>query len=220
MPRAFAATALLVLSLPASAGGLAGISAGELLRPGELRAIPGSGALLSAALREEGEPGEAELVLSLDGGETFALRVSPEGRASSEDLLFRVPNLPASRAVLGLRVGRDGEEEAVVAVSALFEIPFSLAGPPEALGRVREESATREAGGRAGSRLPIAGIAGRAPGLSPGGEPAEAEDDADPGIDSSPPESRSFLEPSSPPHPEPGGGPEAAPLSASLPKRE
>jgi hypothetical protein len=65
---------------------------------------------------------ERELVLSLDGGRTFPVRltgeIEPDDRAAS----WRVPALPTEHAVLALREGGGGLEEEIVAVSAQFVI--------------------------------------------------------------------------------------------------
>lgn len=93
------------------------------------------------------EPGEeAEIVLSLDGGKTFALRVSREVDPAGDvdAFLFTVPNLLSPRAVLGLRTGRDAEDERVVAVSEPFVVVAKASTPLEPLRTVRGEPATRE----------------------------------------------------------------------------
>jgi hypothetical protein len=135
--------ALLVgCALPATATSLSGIRAGETLRVGERRVI-GVGLQDSLGARAN----EAELVLSLDGGRTFALRVSPEFDSSGNvsGLVFTVPNLLSPRAVLGLRAGRNGEGECLVAVSEHFVVVASPSAPLEPLRTVRGELATREA---------------------------------------------------------------------------
>jgi hypothetical protein len=65
---------------------------------------------------------EMELVLSLDGGRTFPHCVSRDLPPGSSRAVWTAPDLPSSRAVLGVRTGGRGREERVVAVSAPFEI--------------------------------------------------------------------------------------------------
>lgn len=54
---------------------------------------------------------EAELVLSLDGGSVFAIRVSRELSACQERLRWTVPALPTEKGRLALRRGVEGREE-------------------------------------------------------------------------------------------------------------
>jgi hypothetical protein len=53
---------------------------------------------------------ECELLLSLDGGREFSVRLTPQLGRTTRELSWRVPNLPALRARLRLRVGIDGQE--------------------------------------------------------------------------------------------------------------
>lgn len=136
---------------PAALAALFLISAGgSAAAPLELRGIP-AGATVSGGARvaiswSEPFPGtEAELLLSLDGGESFPLRVTPESAPDLGSLAFRVPNLPASRAVLALRTGEAGDEETIGAVSAVFSIAADPGAPAEPVVRRAGELATREA---------------------------------------------------------------------------
>src|SRR5512141_149200 len=84
---------------------------------------------------------EAELMLSLDGGRTFPVRVTAEHSPGARSAAFRVPNLACRQAVLALRTG-DGEgEETIRAVSAEFTIEADAAAPAEPLVRVGDELA-------------------------------------------------------------------------------
>ncbi len=116
---------------------------------------------------------EAELVLSLDGGRTFALRVSPEAdsREDAGGFVFTVPNLPSPNAVLGLRAGRKGEGERLVAVSELFVLLGSPSAPLEPLRKVRGELATLEAAAEGREEAP-------GPGFGPAGSSLEAATEA------------------------------------------
>lgn len=88
-------------------------------RPGEaFRA--GSATTLAFDVNEEIE--EMEVLLSLDGGRTFPLRVTREMSGGTHQLNWRVPNLPTTRARLALRVGTEDEGEVIRDVSAEFTI--------------------------------------------------------------------------------------------------
>ena len=104
---------------------------------------------------------EMELVLSLDGGRTFPLRVTGELPRGTTRVAWRVPAMRSSQARLALRAGKGEEEpeaEAIRATSDVFEI---LPGdsPSEEVLPLRGEWRTREAvelpqrGGPASSTL-------------------------------------------------------------------
>jgi hypothetical protein len=100
---------------------------------------------------------EAELLLSLDGGHSFPLRVSREVFPESGRAVWRVPSLPSTHARLALRTGRRGEDESesVVLVGAEFEIAVTQRGGAEELFRRPGEWATREAARDAGAAPPV-----------------------------------------------------------------
>lgn len=100
---------------------------------------------------------EAELLLSLDGGHSFPLRVSREVFPESGRAVWRVPSLPSSHARLALRTGRRGEDESesVVFVGAEFEIAVTQCGAAEELFRGRDEWATRDAARDAAAAPPV-----------------------------------------------------------------
>jgi hypothetical protein len=82
-------------------------------------------------LRWQGIPGEIdemELLLSLDGGCTYPVRVTPELEGHSLTFRWSVPDLPTGSAQLLLRVG-DGEGERLGARSRTFRI-LHVAGAP------------------------------------------------------------------------------------------
>jgi hypothetical protein len=54
---------------------------------------------------------EVELLLSVDGGTTFPIRITAEMPSCSSAFRWRVPAVASSRARLALRVGRRGQEE-------------------------------------------------------------------------------------------------------------
>lgn len=122
-----------------------------------------SGATLEARWAlSPGDPSvgdEAELLLSLDGGRSFPLRVSREVLPESGRAVWRVPFLPSSHARLALRTGEDGEDESesVVLVGAEFEIELTQRAAAEELFRGRGEWATRAAARDAGAAPPVSG---------------------------------------------------------------
>jgi hypothetical protein len=67
---------------------------------------------------------EMELVLSLDGGRTFPIRVTRDLSPATRALSWSVPALPSSRARLALRVGDFGEpaDEEILLLSEEFAI--------------------------------------------------------------------------------------------------
>jgi hypothetical protein len=73
---------------------------------------------------------EAELLLSLDGGRHFAIRVSGEVDPRDGRVQFRVPNLPAESALLRLRYGNAAEEH-LSAPGAPFRIEADASRPFE-----------------------------------------------------------------------------------------
>ncbi len=116
-------------------------------------------------LLDPSSPGaqERELVLSLDGGRTFPLRltatIGPDDRSAS----WRVPALPAEHAVLALREGGDGLEEEIVATGNEFNIVPEPGVPAEELSYRDGEWKTREAdGGRHDLPSPSLGDGGTA----------------------------------------------------------
>ena len=88
-----------------------------------------------------------ELVLSLDGGATFPIRVTGELSTDARALTWRVPALPTDRAVLALRAGDDGDDESetILAQSEPFAIAADLEAGPERLYAVAHEWRTRDA---------------------------------------------------------------------------
>ncbi len=85
-----------------------------------------------------GDADELEILLSLDDGEHYPIRVSPELEAEEGVWRWRVPNLPAERARLRLRVGNGRGRERWLEPGEAFRI----VGSP---GRAAEASVVREA---------------------------------------------------------------------------
>lgn len=94
---------------------------------------------------------EMELVLSLDDGKTFPLRVTRELSPLEGFLLWRVPRLPSTHARLALRTGSGErkETETIRIVGGEFTILAGTGNSLEELQRVRGEWRTREAAGGA-----------------------------------------------------------------------
>ena len=145
--RATGVAALLVVwlvpvSAAAAAGAFVASPAGSRARPGEL--VPVSWTLDDA---EMGGRDEMELVLSLDDGATFPIRVVARLGAADGGIRWRVPALPTERARLALRAGRDAESdtELLVAVSESFAIAASQFDAPEEIFAVADEWRTRDA---------------------------------------------------------------------------
>jgi hypothetical protein len=90
---------------------------------------------------------EWELVLSLDGGRSFPVRVTANLDPATRRVLWRVPALPTDQARLAVRTGSDGEpsEEVPRLIGPSFVIAASVRAPVEELFAVRSEWRTREA---------------------------------------------------------------------------
>ena len=108
--------------------GIAAAGAVSALAQPVVFSAPSAGAEVRAGdeivVRWAGVPADArevELLLSVDGGRSFALRLTEEIDARSSEVRLRVPNLTTDRATLALRVGTDGRET-VSALSAVFSI--------------------------------------------------------------------------------------------------
>ncbi len=92
------------------------------------------------------EVGEMELVLSLDGGRSFDVRVSGEIEPDVGRIDWRVPSLPARHARLALRTGNGTRDsEAIRIVSAEFEILRDSDTAEEPFLRIDGEWRTRDA---------------------------------------------------------------------------
>lgn len=124
-----------VVAAVAIGGGEAGASPGRsgaiLLPEGGERLIPGR----TVDLRWAALPhcvDEFEVLLSLDGGRHYPVRLTPQLDPSLGGLAWTVPNLPTDRARLRLRWGCDGVEiegppSAAFAISARDGLPMQPA---------------------------------------------------------------------------------------------
>jgi hypothetical protein len=86
---------------------------------------------------------ELEILLSIDGGRHFPLRISPELDARAGRYVWRVPNLSSAEARLRLRYHRGGRE-IDGAASAPFTLVASAEAGPAGRGVTEFESDQRE----------------------------------------------------------------------------
>ena len=89
---------------------------------------------------------EMELVLSLDGGVTYPLRLTGELDPRTRNVGWRVPALPTKKAVLALRAGDEEGGEQIILRSAVFTIQDDPSAPLEDIRFAHGEWRTREAG--------------------------------------------------------------------------
>ena len=117
--RAFAL--FLLMAVPAGAAAIASPRPAASVASSSLSAIrfsqPAEGSSLlegeTIQIRWSGVPADAEemeLLLSVDGGKNFSLRLTDELKSGSGSFLWRVPGLLTDTASLGIRVGVHGEE--------------------------------------------------------------------------------------------------------------
>ncbi len=146
---------LLPVSAAAAAGVFVASPAGSRAHPGEL--LPLSWTLDASEMRGRDE---MELVLSLDDGATFPIRVIGRLDADERGASWRVPALPTAHARLALRAGDDAgpETEEIVAVSDSFAISSPGTGGLEELYAVAGEWRTRDALEGAPVRSPADGL--------------------------------------------------------------
>jgi len=137
-----AGAALLACALAsAQPAGLVSVAGPDRLTPGSELAVTWTIA------RHDRDRDEMELVLSLDGGRSFPIRVTGRISPDAPGVTWRVPALPTERAVLALRAGDDEAPDAedVVAVSETFAIASPRSHEAEELYAVDDEWRTREA---------------------------------------------------------------------------
>jgi hypothetical protein len=123
------------LALPGVLAAAAGRAEGRFLAPRSGDAVSSDSTIhvrWSGACSRDGGSEEGELVLSLDGGLTFPIRLTPEMSACSGSFRWRVPDLATSRARVALRTGsgEESEDEQVTLVSDEFTIVAT--GPTDA----------------------------------------------------------------------------------------
>jgi hypothetical protein len=129
-PFTLAAMIALALAMVAPSGAASGSVTVSL----EVPAVVTAGQ--TVVLRWSGLPAEVEeleIVLSLDGGGRYHVRVSPELEGREREYRWRVPDLPVRHARLMLRMG--GEEgERIGALSREFRIVHVEGAPRPDLG--------------------------------------------------------------------------------------
>jgi hypothetical protein len=135
-PAAIAAVFATLAGVPAAARADAFLSpgSGEALAPGSIVEVRWT-SLCDAP--QDRAVDEAEIVLSLDGGKTFPIRVTPELRPCASRFLWTVPALASAHVRLALRAGveeRD-QDESIEVVSADFRILADPDGRVEQLRR-------------------------------------------------------------------------------------
>ncbi len=137
--------------------------------------------------REESQADEMELVLSLDGGATFPIRVTGALSVETSEWTWRVPTLPTLHARLALRMGEkeNSRTEQIAFVSEEFEIVAREGAPLERVFPIGGEWRTKDAldGRRAAAAIPAS--------LDPEPVPASLESAAE-GTPISPPRSPSI----------------------------
>jgi hypothetical protein len=112
--------AWLGLAVSASAAERPAVFLAAAARGGEVAVRPGEVVEVRWAAVPRGVE-EMELLLSLDGGRHFTVRVTPDLEADRGSYAWRVPPLPSGDARLAVRVNLDGRE-VLGGVSARFRI--------------------------------------------------------------------------------------------------
>ena len=153
-----------LLAAGARAEGFRSPAAGDSLTPGTSAAVE-----WIPTDRVDPSVSEMELVLSLDGGRTFPIRVTREIDPEAASFLWTVPALFSSHARLALRAGNGrARGEAIRFVSEEFEIVGDSGEPAEPLLRTGSEWRTRESLRPEERREPLSGGLASAPTLRAG----------------------------------------------------
>ena len=162
--------ALVLFLLQAAAAGGEGFSSPAANSP----LVAGSEVIVhwSGATPREQPVSEMELLLSIDGGQTFGVRVTAEIHPDSRSVAWRVPSLPSAHARLALRVGSgDEDSEAIALVSEEFSIEVQPGDPPEDFFRLGAEWRTRDALTLGDSELPAPRSMTSEPRIAHGSDP-------------------------------------------------
>ncbi|MDQ6891210.1 MAG: hypothetical protein M3167_00830 [Acidobacteriota bacterium] len=138
-----------VASFAGASEGFRSPQRGALLQPGERVEV-------SWTLPTDFRAVEMELILSLDGGKSFPIRVTRDLPPSTTTVRWRVPAFATPRARLGLRTGDDEEpdREIILFLSEEFAIVPDPSAGSEPVVREQGEWRTAEAGDSADS-LPL-----------------------------------------------------------------
>lgn len=161
-PVGLAALALGLLGLSAAASGASAFSAPRA------RQVLVAGARVDVRWEAPcGEPGrtESEVLLSLDGGATFPIRLTPELPACAGGFRWEIPATPSAHARLALRTGLGDEEgdEALELVSDEFTIAVVGRAPEEdpLVSGPRERWTRQALSGEIGAPLPAPSMEAR-----------------------------------------------------------
>jgi hypothetical protein len=105
---------------------------------------------------------EAELVLSLDGGRTFPIRITPEISPCAGGFRWKVPDLESSRVRLALRTGsgEESDDERLTLVSEEFSIAADGDDDDELLPGAREVWTRQALDGEGTEGLPVESMGG------------------------------------------------------------
>jgi hypothetical protein len=126
--RGPAALAGFCLFTAAATAAAAGARPFVFTAPGSGQALQGGSVVEVSWTGVPAGAGEVELLLSLDGGDRVAVRLTEELSSGDRSYLWRVPDLSARRAALILRMGIEGREIESLP-SAVFEILPESARP-------------------------------------------------------------------------------------------
>jgi hypothetical protein len=145
--RSLAAIALWLVALATAPTALAARRSASLRLVGVADAAPGQIMTVAWPALAGMDFDEMELVLSLDGGGTWPIRITADLSARETCTTFRVPSLPADEAVVALRAGRGGEHESeeILAESDPFLIRVPVLAAGENLRQIHGEWRTSEA---------------------------------------------------------------------------
>jgi hypothetical protein len=129
-----------------AAAGFAFVLCAEIAAADDARFLaPADGDLLASDVVHEarwsapcdmpGDADEMELLLSLDGGKTFPIRLTAELPVCASTFRWRVPAVSSGMARLAVRIGEEGraETERIAFVSGEFQIASSRSSPTAGL---------------------------------------------------------------------------------------
>jgi hypothetical protein len=172
---------LLLTGLPvaagASASGFLAPAKGERFAGGDAVELRWSGPCGSAAT-------ESELVLSLDGGRTFPIRITPEMSPCAGAFRWRVPDVESAHARLALRSGsgEESENERLSIVSEEFAIVADGDDDDELVPGAREVWTRQALDGDGTEDLPTQSVAGSPEALVAPARTADAHEPPESGI--------------------------------------
>jgi hypothetical protein len=153
---------LFAFLLLAGLSGAARAAPGGFVSPGRGQALAGGDSVEVRWAAPCGAASEAELVLSLDGGRTFPIRITPEISSCAGGFRWRVPDLESSRVRLALRTGsgEESDDERLTLVSEEFSIAANGGGDGELLAGAREVWTRQALDGEGTEGLPAESLGG------------------------------------------------------------